>query len=1714
MAQGKKYNAFSGVFTPSILTILGVIMYMRQPWVVGQAGLLGTIAIILLAHVISITTGLSISSIATDKKIKTGGIYYMLSRSLGLPMGGAIGIALFIGTALSISLYIVGFAESFLSVEAVQQFLGLSADLTGYRIVGTAVIILLVIIAFISTSFAMRIQFFIMITIALSLVSIWVGLFNHTMPAGATAVPLLPKGDIPLEYIFAIFFPAATGFTAGVAMSGDLKNPKASIPKGTILAIGIGFLVYLTLTFGLSSFVSQEELINNYNILVSVAFFSPLVIAGIWGATLSSALGGILGGPRILQAISRDKMMPKLFAKGYGKEQEPRSALLLIFAIAEGGILIGELDIIAGVVSMFYLASYGFINLSYVLEKWASTDFRPTFKIHISFGIIGFIASFAIMFKMDMLSMIASFIIMGALYFFLKRKEIKSESGDVWQSVWASIMRRTLAGMDKKELEERNWKPNIILFSGGTSKRPHLLDFGKALIGKYGLLSNFDLIENKNRKSLFTKQKQSVKAKENKERGIFTRQQSCRNIYEGIEVISETYGFSGVEPNTVLMGWGRETKDPVRFVQMLNTLNDLDLNILLLDYDKTNGFGDKKQIDIWWKDTGNQGNLSLTLVKFLSGSFDWNHAKIRLLIVNQENKKMEMIRQRAGRYLENMRIDAELLVINNEIEQKSLYELMKVESKQSDLIFLGIPPIEKGAEAEFVRSTNDLMHQLGSVVLVKASSLFKEIQIGLTDGSSIKNNWSKPAEHLEEEKVSSLTEADTISCVKAPIEQEQIRIYTHLKKHFDQSINVFYKQIESDHSQFIEQIEQHLVSTVKLMELRISKFDQSRRIQLINENASKTLMRITKAIGNYVEEYLKEQKALFSSQLSLLTQSLDGIQNTLPKTIEIDYDKQDLTILKEDTQAQIRFKKRQSSRLKTTVKYRVAYQSIMEKRFFSGMPDFLLEHFQKFGVSQARFSIELLKLAQNIEKYYSLLSEKSIQKTLQINEIKEHQEELMIGFKELHHLNQKIYQSNLDDINHYISDHFKDLNILFNKVHPNALITNHKKSLKQQTETKSTIAKIPSYWFRNQILFLNAHTTEIRLLSLKSRVKAVVYKLAQDCQEVIEKEVLQPFNSFKEQFSIEQESSKNEQYTDIIQLNNKLSLLFEESNKSLNKSFLSFPYKIEVLDHSQYNEFESLQFNNMETNTISAKQLIDYLLKDKMEAPLLRLFNEVSKHLNDSVSKLNDTKRLLEFSKIQYLNSNQEEQEHQKEIAVDTCQRMDKEYLMVENLVQDINSEITALFQDISQSLSYYSFIKTACNLKHYVSYHKKESRWSHLSLWFKKSLNRLNNYNASLIYTINKWSLFRKQYDKNIRLTPSESLLDLNYELTPSKSTLELLPFYYKQLFNSSQALYNDFWQGREKELEIARTAIARYKDGFKGVIAITGQTGVGKSFFSHYLSSLENAPRELFISPTNYTSLSSKDILNAFQTASNDSLNGIDTILTGLPKNSIVVIDELDIWFQHNTDDNPFYTLLDIMKKYSSQIIFIVNMHQYLLDKILKNKAYNDMFSSVVSLSPLDSKTLKDIVLSRHKTSGFNLKLPHTFFNRSIESRTAYFFNKIHKLSKGNIQAGLLLWLSSIQSFENNTIEVNVPKVHLEYLDLLNIDQQLILKQLLIYQHLTLEELAFIFKEQSADIYTRIHFLKKSGLLQYYSGYYSINPYLKQFISAFLQENGLLVK
>ncbi|WP_149275809.1 amino acid permease [Pareuzebyella sediminis] len=721
MKKIQKFGSFAGVFTPSLLTILGVIMYMRLGWVVGNAGLIGAIVIISIAHVISITTGLSISSVATDKKIGAGGVYYVLSRSMGIPIGGSIGISLYVGTALSIALYLIGFAESF------NDFFDIGMTITDFRITGSIALVAITILALISTSIALKTQYIILTAIAVSLISIVFGTRDFVPD---TVNLVATEGAVPMEIVFAVFFPAVTGFTAGIAMSGDLKDPKKSIPKGTLWAIGVGLVVYISLAIFIAVSIDSETLKSDYNILMKMALFSPAVVAGIWGATLSSALGGILGGPRILQAMSMDKVTPKVFSKGKGRNNEPVNALILVFIIAEAGILIGELDVIARVVSMFYLTAYGFINIAFFLENWANPDFQPTFKIKRWIGLLGFFACFAVMFKLDMIAMFAALAIIASLYFWLQRKEVQIQSNDVWRSVWENIVNKGLKKINANTEVQASWNPNIILFSGQSAHQSYLLELSKTVSGRTGIVTNFKLIVDKDNNKPLKKTEQIVTDEAFSDLGIFARQIKVDNIYTGIKNIATTFGFSGVEPNTIMMGWPKGLEDSKEYAEMTEVLLHLDYNLLYLDFDKRTKFGNYKAVDLWWRETDSKNaEMMLNIARFIIASPRWQETNIRVLFVNNNNVDTAIVYDKIYKLVEDLRVDVEIEIIDNAVQQRAFYDLIEKYSATTDLTLVGIPNYKIEQQAEFIVKTNQLFETIGSTLLVKAAHNFNVLDL-------------------------------------------------------------------------------------------------------------------------------------------------------------------------------------------------------------------------------------------------------------------------------------------------------------------------------------------------------------------------------------------------------------------------------------------------------------------------------------------------------------------------------------------------------------------------------------------------------------------------------------------------------------------------------------------------------------------------------------------------------------------------------------------------------------------------------------------------------------------------------------------------------------------------------------------------------------------------------------------------------------------------
>jgi len=492
-------GTFAGVFTPSVLTILGIILFLRLGYVVGSAGLGRALIIITLANAISVLTSISISAIATNIKVKGGGDYYLISRTLGPEFGGAIGLVLFLAQSVSIAFYCIGFGEA-MTVLLPQSIF------TTPRIIAIFAVSLLFIFAWLGADWATRFQYVVMALLVAALFSFFAGGLVRWEMATLVQNWTAPSEGPKFWVIFAIFFPAVTGFTQGVSMSGDLKNPGESLPMGTFMAVGISILVYLGAAFVFAGVLSNEILMKDYGAMKRVARFSVLINAGVVAATLSSAMASFLGAPRILQSLAKDRIFPFLlpFAKGFGPTDNPRRGVLLSAAIAWVTISMGQLNLIARVVSMFFLISYGLLNYAtYYEARAASPSFRPKFKwFDKRLSLLGFLACLLVMLAIDFKTGLIAVSILFAIYQYLKRTAGPARWADSRRSYYLKRARENLLEAYVEPEHDCDWRPQILAFSKDAQRRPGLLRFASWLEGRSGLTTVVKILEGEGVKML------------------------------------------------------------------------------------------------------------------------------------------------------------------------------------------------------------------------------------------------------------------------------------------------------------------------------------------------------------------------------------------------------------------------------------------------------------------------------------------------------------------------------------------------------------------------------------------------------------------------------------------------------------------------------------------------------------------------------------------------------------------------------------------------------------------------------------------------------------------------------------------------------------------------------------------------------------------------------------------------------------------------------------------------------------------------------------------------------------------------------------------------------------------------------------------------------------------------------------------------------------
>ena len=718
-AQPAKMGAFLGVFTPTILTILGVIMFLRTGWVVGNVGLTGTFLVVIIANSITLITCLSMSALATNMRVGVGGAYYLISRSVGLEAGGAIGIPLYLSQTLSVTLYAYGLAES------LRVFF---PDIGGVllRVLAVLIVIGVSMVASRSASFTLKAQIPIMVLIFLALGCLFLGVDwgNPKADVGWS------NPDVGLWQVFAVFFPAVTGLLAGVSLSGDLKDPGKAIPAGALAAVVLGFAIYLiiplALYYGAPADVLQSDELVWTQLAVGGFWF---IVPGMWGAILSSAFGSILGAPRTLQALAKDGLAPEAFAKNDPKTGEPVVGLAVsgLLAVIAAVVLPG-LNMVAEWVTVFFLTTYGALNLVACLEGMVGDpSFRPRIRVHWVWSGIGAISCLLTMFLVNEVACVVAVLLEGIIFWVISRRTLKATWGDARSGILLTGARFAILRLRYARVEPRNWRPHILVFAEDLEKELPMARLATQFGQHRGIVTVISLLfgDLENHGDLKQRALKNQRLLDKRMLAGFCEVIAVPDLHSGVLAVSQANGFAGLDSNTVLLGWPTQEEDSLpRMLGVVRRLDALAKCSLIYRHKEIKNAAKRRKIVVWWKGREHNGDLMLLLAHLLKGNKGWADSEIVLKSVASDQESAARRHLEFEQLLPEIRIDAGVHVVVHE-GSENVGDVIARHSQDASLVFMGMAAPASGEEVAMARRMQALAEDLPSTVFVRNSGPFR-----------------------------------------------------------------------------------------------------------------------------------------------------------------------------------------------------------------------------------------------------------------------------------------------------------------------------------------------------------------------------------------------------------------------------------------------------------------------------------------------------------------------------------------------------------------------------------------------------------------------------------------------------------------------------------------------------------------------------------------------------------------------------------------------------------------------------------------------------------------------------------------------------------------------------------------------------------------------------------------------------------------------------
>ncbi|CAG0896607.1 unnamed protein product [Darwinula stevensoni] len=528
-----------------------------------------------------------------------------------------------------------------------------------------------------------------------------------------------------------IFFSSVTGIMAGSNLSGDLKDVSRSIPIGTLSATITTSAVYLSCVLFFAGSVNGLLLRDKFGesvggklVVASLAWPNQWVIlVGSLLSTIGAGVQSLIGAPRLLQAISHDDIIPFLRPFGVSAANgEPRRALFVTWAICQITVLIGNVDDINPLLSCFFLMCYGFVNLACALQTLLHTpNWRPRFEYyHWTLSFLGLSLCAAVMFMCSWYFALAAIGLAVLIYKYIEYRGAEKEWGDGIRGLALSGAHFALLRLEEGPPHIKNWRPQILILAELDDhffpKHKKMFAFASQLKAGKGLTMAVSVIEGEYSRSHeeVIAAKQSLRNVMNEERVKgFVDVLVSEDVIEGMSYLIQMSGIGGMKPNTVFLGWPEDWRSSSddeswrAFIEALRTVAVAKMAVLIPkgikcfpnSNERVSGY-----IDIWW--IVHDGGLLMLLPFLLCQCKTWRNCHLRIFTVAQVGENSVRMTDRLKRFLYQVRIKADVEVIEmseSDISAYTIEQVLRMEQRTQIIRKLGLTRKESSNLIQHIR---------------------------------------------------------------------------------------------------------------------------------------------------------------------------------------------------------------------------------------------------------------------------------------------------------------------------------------------------------------------------------------------------------------------------------------------------------------------------------------------------------------------------------------------------------------------------------------------------------------------------------------------------------------------------------------------------------------------------------------------------------------------------------------------------------------------------------------------------------------------------------------------------------------------------------------------------------------------------------------------------------------------------------------------------